>query len=267
MTAGDVDQHATGAGHGYIVEQRVGDRRLGGFDGAAFAFGLAGAHHRLTHFGHNRADIGEIEIDQPRHDHQVGDPANPRIEHIVGHLEGVGEGGLLVGHAEQVLVGDDNQGVDIALQLIEPRLGDTHAMHALELERLGHHADGEDALLAGRAGHHRRAAGAGAAAHSGGDEHHVAALEMLEDLVDRFLGGGAAHVGMRPGAESLGDVDAHLDTPFRQGLRQGLGVGVGDHEFDAFEMGRDHIVDRVAARPANADNGYARLKLMRSRHA
>jgi hypothetical protein len=45
-----------------------------------------------------------------------------------------------------------------------------------EVERLGDHADGEDAELLGRLGDHGRGAGAGAAAHAGGDEDHVRPL-------------------------------------------------------------------------------------------
>ena len=48
-TAGDVDQNALGALHGHVVQQRIGDRHVGGAHGAVFAFGLAGAHHRLAH--------------------------------------------------------------------------------------------------------------------------------------------------------------------------------------------------------------------------
>ena len=63
---------------------------------------------------------------------------------------------------------------------------------ALEVERLGDDADGQDAHLARGAGDDRRRAGAGAAAHAGGDEHHVRAGEMIADLLDRLFGGGAA---------------------------------------------------------------------------
>ncbi len=111
------------------------------------------------------------------------------MQHLVGHAEGLGEGGLLVGDAEQVLVGDDDQGVDVALQLADAGVGQAHAVAALEHEGLGDHADGQDAALARRLGDDRRAAGAGAAAHAGGDEHHVGAVEVLVDLRDRFLGG------------------------------------------------------------------------------
>ena len=91
------------------------------------------------------------------------------------------------------------------LQLVDAGLGDAHAAHALELERLGDDADGQDAHVAGRAGDDRRRAGAGAAAHAGGDEAHVRARELVADLVDRLLGGGAADFRLRAGAEALGD--------------------------------------------------------------
>jgi hypothetical protein len=51
----------------------------------------------------------------------------------------------------------------------------SHAALALEVERLGHDADGQDALFAGGAGDDRSRARAGAAAHAGGDEAHVRA--------------------------------------------------------------------------------------------
>ncbi len=77
------------------------------------------------------------------------------VEHPVGHREGVGEGGLLVGDAEQVLVRDDDQRVDGLLQLVDAAVGQPHAALALELEGLGHDADREDAHVAGRAGDDR----------------------------------------------------------------------------------------------------------------
>ena len=149
------------------------------------------------------AHVGEVEVDEAFLDHQVGDAGDARIEHLVGHGEGVGEGGLLVRDPEQVLVRDHDQGVDRLLQLVDAGLGDAHAAHALELERLRHDADREDAHVARRAGDHRRRAGAGAAAHAGGDEGHVRARELVADLVDHLLGGGAADLRLRAGAETL----------------------------------------------------------------
>ena len=42
---------------------------------------------------------------------------------------------------------------------------------------------------------------------------------------------------------------------FSLGLSQGLRVGVRDDELDAFELGRDHVVDGVAAGAADAEHG------------
>ena len=107
----------------------------------------------------------------------------------------------------------------------------------------------------------RSGAGAGAAAHAGGDEHHVRAGEMIADLVDHLLGRGAPDVGLRAGAETFGDLDAHLDDAL--GLRHGerLRVGVGDDEVAAQQAGRDHVVDGVAAGAADAEHGDPRLEL------
>jgi hypothetical protein len=118
-----------------FVQQRVLDGVLGGHQGAVVAGRLAGAHHRLAHLGHHRADVGEVEVDQARQHHQVGDRAHARVQHLVGHAEGFGEGGPLVGDPEQVLVRDDDQGVDVALQLADAGVGQAHAVAALRSGR------------------------------------------------------------------------------------------------------------------------------------
>ena len=87
------------------------------------------------------------------------------------------------------------------------------------------------------AGDHRGGAGAGAAAHAGGDEHHVRAGEMVADLVDHLLGGGAPDLRLRAGAETFGHLHAHLDDALGLRHRQRLRVGIGDDEVDALQPG------------------------------
>ena len=60
-----------------------------------------------------------------------------------------------------------------------------------------------------------------------------APFEVIVDLVDHLLGGRAADFGLRAGAETLGDGDAHLDDALGLRQRQRLGVGVGHDELDA----------------------------------
>src|SRR5580765_368054 len=101
------------------------------------------------------------------------------VQHLIRHGKGLGHGGAVVGDAEQVLVGDDDEGMNELLQLGDAALGHPHATVAFQAEGLGHHADGQDARLAHRPGDHRSGAGTGAAAHAGGNEHHVRACQLL----------------------------------------------------------------------------------------
>ena len=179
------------------------------------------------------------------------------MQHLVGHGEGLGHGGAVIGDAEQVLVGNDDQGMDELLQLGDAALGHPHAAVAFQGEGLGHHAHGQDAGLAHGAGDDGGGAGAGAAAHAGGDEHHVRAGELLHDLGQGFFGAGPADFRLGARAQAFGGGGAQLDAAAGLGLGQGLGVGVGDHEVDAFQPGLDHVVDGIAAGAAHAQHGDA----------
>ena len=228
---------------------------------------LAGAHHRLAHLVHHRADVGEVEVDDARTDHEVGHALDALVEHVVGQREGVGEGGLLVRQPEEVLVGDDDQRVDVLLQLLDAGLGLAHAARALELERLGHDADGQDAHLARGLGDDRRGAGSGAAAHAGGDEAHVAARELLDDVLDALLGGRRAHFGTGAGAETLGHAGAELELVVGARVLERLRVGVGHDELAALERVLDHVVDGVSASAADTDHGDPGAEVVRYRDA
>ena len=127
---------------------------------------------------------------------------------------------------------------------------------------LVHDADGQDAAVARGLGDDRSSAGAGAAAHAGGDEAHVRALERGDDLVDRLFGGGAADLRPRAGAEALGDLEAELDAAVGERGVERLGIGVGDDEIDALDVGAHHVGDGIAAGPADADHADPRAKLV-----
>jgi hypothetical protein len=99
------------------------NRLLGSFDGAIVARSFARAHHRLAHLAHHRANVGEVEVDEARHDHQVGDPADALLEDLVGHLERFLEGRVRIGEAEQILVGDDDERIDMLLKLFDAGVG------------------------------------------------------------------------------------------------------------------------------------------------
>src|SRR6202011_1173617 len=222
------------------------------FRSALFARSLAGPHHGLAHFAHDRANVGEIEIDQAFLDHQIGDACDPGIEHLIGHRESIGESGFLVGYAKEILVWNDNQRIDRFLQFVDTGLSHTHAPRALELERLGDYADGQDAHIPGGAGDDRRGTGAGSTAHAGGDKDHVRPGQVIADFFDRFLRRGPADFWLRSGAETFGDLKAHLDNPLALRGRKRLCVGIGDDELDPDQARDNHIVYGIAARAADA---------------
>ena len=119
-------------------------------------------------------------------------------------------------------------------------LGDPRPALALEMERLGHDSDGQDAEFARGARDHGRSSRAGAAAHAGGNEHHVRSGLMIAYLVQHFVGGGAANIWMGAGAEAFGHLHAHLNDALGFRHRKGLGVGIGDDEIDPLEPRADH---------------------------
>ena len=84
---------------------------------------------------------------------------------------------------------------------------------------------------------------------------------MIAKLVDHLLRRGSADIGLRTGAEALGDLRAHLHDAlgFRHGQR--LRVGVGDDEVDALQPGSDHVVDGIAASSTDAEDGNPRFQL------
>src|SRR5580700_6189939 len=57
------------------------------------------------------------------HGDEVGDALDPLEQDLVGHLEGAHHRRLLGGHRQQPVVGNDDDGVDLVLEVLDPRLG------------------------------------------------------------------------------------------------------------------------------------------------
>ena len=135
-----------------------------------------------------------------------------------------------------------------------PGVGLVGAAPALEGERARDDADGERADAPGDAGHDGRAAGAGAATLAGGDEDHVGAAQHLLDLLRVVLGRLLADLGVGAGAETAGQLAAHVELDVGVAHEQRLRVGVDGDELDTLEADLDHAVDRVDAAAADADD-------------
>src|SRR5271168_1638280 len=98
---------------------------------------FAGADHGGPHFAHDRAHVREVEIDEPLLDHKVSNAGDARAKNLIRHPESVSDGRPLVGDTEEVLIRDDNQGIDRPAQCGDTSLSDPHAATTLEVEWLG----------------------------------------------------------------------------------------------------------------------------------
>ena len=76
----------------------------------------ADAHQRGAGVAHDRAHVGEVEVDEAGHGDQVGDPLDALAEDVVGHPERVDDRRLLLDHLEQPVVLDHDQRVDAVAQ-------------------------------------------------------------------------------------------------------------------------------------------------------
>ena len=264
-TALDGQEHAVRAVDARL-EQRARDGHLGRRDRAVVAARGAGAHQRRAGAGHDRLDVGEVQVDQPGRGDQVGDPLDTGEQHLVRGLERVQDAHVPVRDGQQPVVGDDDQRVDLAAQLLDAELGLHHPALALEAERPGHHADGERAEGPSHVRDHRRAAGAGAAALAGRDEDHVGALEHLLDLLAVIFGGLVADIGIGAGAQSPGELAADIELDVGVAHEQRLRVGINSDELDASESLFDHAIDGVDTATADSDDLDNRQIVLRCCH-
>src|SRR4051794_30869946 len=251
--ARDAEQDPAGA-LDRCLEQRARDRVSGGLERTALAGRVPDAHERRAGVAHDHLHVGEVGVDEARRGDEVGDALHALQQHLVGHLEGIEDRRLLVGDGEQPVVRDDDLGVDLLLQLLDPLIGLHRPAPTLEGERSGDDADRQGADGLRDLGHDRSATGAGAAALARGDEDHVGALQHLFDLLAVALGRLATDVGIAARAQAPGELTADVELHVRVAHQQRLRVGVDGDELHALEAGVDHAVDGVHATTTDADH-------------
>ena len=217
---------------------------------------MAHAHVGEAGVAHDAVHIRKVQVDEAGVLDQVGDAGDGLQQHVIGDLKSVGQGDLLVGGKLQAVIGDDEQRIHPAQQLLNAGVGLIHAALALKLEGLGHHAHGEQAGVLGDLCHHGGRAGAGAAAHAGGDEHHIRILHSLGNVVAALLRGALADLRIGAGALTAGHLLANLQLLVGIGHRQRLSVCIDGHKLHTLGAGLDHSVNNVVAGAADTNDLY-----------
>ena len=222
--------------------------------GPAFARSVADAHERLALFHHDGSHVVEVHVDQAGVVDQVGNAPDRIGEDVVRHPEGLEHGHVLACHAEQPVVGNDDQGIHVLGELFFAGFGLFHLALSLKGEGLGDHAHGERAHVPGDPRHDGGCAGAGSAAHARGDEHHIGAFQGASDFLLALLGRALAHLRVSSCPEAPGELGSDLHPVGREGGFQCLDISVAGQEVHALEIGCDHVVDRVATASPDTDH-------------
>ena len=178
----DVDEDAACAVNRACLKQRRGHGCLSGLNGAVGAGANCGAHDCVAHASHGGFYVGKVAVDDAGDGDDVRDALHALAEHVIGDAETLKEAGVF-GHCKELLVGDDDHGVDALQKLREPTLGLLQAALALKAKGARDHSYGQNAHLAGQGSDDRRGSGAGASTEAGGDEHHVGTFQRLDDLL------------------------------------------------------------------------------------
>ena len=180
--AGDRQEDRARAVHRGFEQRRR--RRLGRcLRRARLAYAHADAEQRAAGVAHDRAHVGEVEVDQTGERHEIRNALYALAQHVVGDAEGLDHGCLLVEHGQQAVVGHDDQRVDLLRERVDAARCLLAAARALEVERLGHDCDRERADFLSDARDDRRCPRACPTAGAGGDEDHVRALQERLDVV------------------------------------------------------------------------------------
>src|SRR5262249_15955372 len=143
MTAGNVDEHATGSLNGTFLEQPARNRLLSGFNGAVLTARVAGTHQSHTHAVHHGFNVGKIQIDQTWHDDQVRNTLNGLAQNIVRNAESVEETGTALERRQQTLVWNSDHRVDAFLQIGETAFSLRLALSAFESKGLRNNSNSQ----------------------------------------------------------------------------------------------------------------------------
>ena len=175
------------------------------------------------------------------------------MQHIVRRRVRIEHRDVLAQHIHQFFVRNDDERIDFLRQLLDACTRDALPL-PFELEGPRDDGDGENAEAFRNVGDHGCSAGSGAAAHSRRDEQHVGAFDRFCDAVAVLHRRIATDLGPRACAEPARQRRTQLQLRARRRALQCLCIGVGADEIDAGQSSFDHVLHRIAAAAADADD-------------
>ena len=219
----------------------------------------ADAHERRAGVLHDRAHVGEVEVDESGHGDDVADALDALAEHVVDDAEGVEDAGVLLDDVLEPVVGDRDQRVDLGLELLGRLLGDELALARPRS------ANGLVTTPIVSAPLSLAIWATTGAAPEPVPPPSPAVMKTMSESSRAWAifseSSSAARwpiVRVAAGAETAGDLVADPDLVRGVGLEERLRVGVAGDELHAHHLGPDHPVDGVAAAAADTDDADQR---------
>ena len=210
IAAGNVDQDALRALNGIVFEQRTRNRANSRLGSPIRASGDSRTHYCVTLAAHNGFHVGKVAIDNARNGDDVRDALYRLSQNIVRDTECVKKTGALLYRFHQAFIGNDDDGVDAAHQILQGLFGLHHATLAFKRKRLGDHRYAQSAELAGQRSHHRRGTAARSSAETGGNKNHVRAFQRFDNFFGVFQRGFAASFRIGARAQTFRQFRAQL---------------------------------------------------------
>ena len=142
---------------------------------------------------HDRTNVGKVEVDEARHDHEISDATNTLLQNLVCKLEGFFERRVGISDQEQILVWNDNQCVNMLLQLGNAGFCRAHPARSFKKEWLCNNTNCQNIHFTRNLGNNGSSTGSGSAPHTRSDEAHVATGQCGLHLLDGFFRGRTAN--------------------------------------------------------------------------
>ena len=118
FTAGHIEQDAVSTIDGDI-QQFTGDSHLGCFGGAFLTGSMPNRHERGAAFGHDGADVREIQVDQAGYGNKFRNTLYTLAQNIIRNAESVFKGSALVNDLQQAVIGNDDERVGDLFEVLD----------------------------------------------------------------------------------------------------------------------------------------------------
>jgi hypothetical protein len=193
------------------LEEGARDRLASRFERPVRSLRATQSHEGRPGIPKHRPDVGEVEVDQTRGRDEVQDPLHGLTEHVIYGRERVEHRGVVGHDPGDAVVRDHDERVDVLAQQRGRIVSHLPPTRALEIERLGDHADRQGALLLGLRCDDRSGTRPGATTETGGHEDEVGPGDRSSDPLDVLLGRPSPDVRVSARSEPMGDGVADPD--------------------------------------------------------